>query len=356
MRRQQTPSWRGIQIAIFIIQRCNMAETELQRPEEVKAATQSTMRRGTRIDPPHEFARAVDDGHQPREESAGREPSTHADIKASIQLDEVADGQLNGEADAEFGLGEVGEEISPELIEQFQNQAQQLATHLDRRQRELDRREAELNASLAKQEASARSARLWFQERHNDLEDRKRVLDERDEQITEKVLQLDQHSESISIAADNDYDRRQHLANSLTSKENDLVVRDLDLVRRQAELDELTGQLFERQQELDAVEKKLRERETKLKSAEGALALAQLELDDAQRGFETEQAEATAKIEQQRQKYLDERRREDVEHGRQTQTLNARWGHLQRRSAALDQSRAETLRMQRETLEMRLAT
>jgi chromosome segregation ATPase len=36
--------------------------------------------------------------------------------------------------------------------------------------------------------------------------------------------------------------------------------------------------------------------------------------------------------------------------------LNARWGHLQRRTAALDQSRAEALRLQREAMEMRLAT
>ena len=197
---------------------------------------------------------------------------------------------------------------------------------------------------------------MWFQERHNDIQDRKRTLDEREESINEKLTRLDEREESADVAAEHDFDRRRELASSLTTKENDFVVRDLDLVRRQAELDEITGQLFERQQELDATERKLQDREAELKSAEGALSLAQLELEDARREFEKEQADAAARIEQQRQKYVDERRREDVEHQRQVQTSNARWGHLQRRSAALDQSRAETLRMQRETLEMRLAT
>ncbi len=61
--------------------------------------------------------------------------------------------------------------VTPELVQQFRLQSQQLANYLDNRHRNLDRREAELHARIAQQESVARNARLWFQERNNELQD-----------------------------------------------------------------------------------------------------------------------------------------------------------------------------------------
>src|SRR5262249_39238125 len=144
-----------------------MPETD-QKQADLRKASAAGPVRETRIDAAHQYARA------PQEKPLVSDVSVETKLVNSnvvpLDRDSVAEETAEPGAAAElsFALGEIGEEITPELIEQFRSQAKQLAVHLETRQRDLDRREAELNAALAQHDASSRSSRLWFQERHQD--------------------------------------------------------------------------------------------------------------------------------------------------------------------------------------------
>ena len=85
------------------------------------------------------------------------------------------------------------EEMMPR---QLRTQVMQLTDHLASRQQELDRREAELEARATELEARLRAARLWFNERESEIDQRReRWLEERrdaQEQLTAARRQLDE--------------------------------------------------------------------------------------------------------------------------------------------------------------------
>src|SRR5262245_59585587 len=81
--------------------------------------------RETRFDPPHKIPRDAD--------SAAQAPQTPLQPSAASET-------FNPESTP---IADSPSAISPELVQQFRLQAQQLAAHLDVRQRDLDRREAE---------------------------------------------------------------------------------------------------------------------------------------------------------------------------------------------------------------------
>jgi len=225
----------------------------------------------TRFDPAHEIHR-------------GDDPRGAADLP---QLE----GQTTDEAVRVSTDDTTG--FSASIVQQFRTQAQQLADHLQQRQRDLDRREAELHADLARHDVAARSARLWFQE-------------------------------------------RQH-----------------DLAAQQAELTDARAEEHER--ELTDRQRELESHQQQLAAAEAALARGQAELAEARSQFDSERRQSLQKLTSERHELITEGRRAKSQQQTQRQSLTAQFDELDRRNAELKLLRSEVLDLQRETLEMRAA-
>jgi hypothetical protein len=225
----------------------------------------------TRFDPAHEIHRGDDS------QGAGNLPQPEG---------QPTDEAVRISADETTGF-------SASIVQQFRTQAQQLAAHLQQRQRDLDRREAELHADLARHDVAARSARLWFQE-------------------------------------------RQH-----------------DLAAQQAELTDASAE--DHQRELTDRQRELAIREEQLMSAEAALARGQAELAEAKAHFDSERRQSLQKLAAERHELITECRRAKSQQHTQRQSLAAEFDELDRRNAELKLLRSEVLDLQRETLEMRAA-
>src|SRR5262245_18862536 len=103
-----------------------MPEIENSTRPQVAAPPTTGAVRETRFDPPHKLPR---------------------DVESAVPSPGVPHGPATQETSCAESIPVTG--MSPELVQQFRLQAQQLATHLDTRQRDLDRREAELHARIA---------------------------------------------------------------------------------------------------------------------------------------------------------------------------------------------------------------
>ena len=85
--------------------------------------------------------------------------------------------------------------------EQLQQQAAELAEHLQSRQRHLVRHEASLNARSAEYDDQQRSARLWLRERQGELDQREHELQRQFQTLEEQaddVQQADQAAKSLA--------------------------------------------------------------------------------------------------------------------------------------------------------------
>jgi DNA repair exonuclease SbcCD ATPase subunit len=308
-----------------------MSKAETSNQKSVAANNESAPARGTRFDPPHEIARGP-------EESSGK-------------TNRVADEHVSPAA-VDAAMAE-SESIAPELVTQFRSQAEQLAGYLDQRQKELDIREADLNAKLAQYDNSARNSRLWFQERHHDLQDRTTELNRRSEElatrITEWTRQQDTETKTEQAVAS-------FVESDLLARQDELELQEFELRRRQSDLDEQVGKVAQRELQVETRRQQLDERERNLKQVETLVARGEVELEDERRDFHKQRTEMRSRLEQLRRKLGEDQLRQETEFQRQRETLSNRSQHLERRNAALDQLQSEVLRVQRETLEMRLAT
>jgi hypothetical protein len=316
-----------------------MPEIELLSRVETNTSPDVVSVRETRFDPPHEVARG----------------EIERDSENADQLLASPVGAVNAAA-LDFALSESGEGIAVEVIQQFRLQAQQLAGHLETRQQELDRREAELNAHLAQHETSTRNARLWFQENHHDLEDRKAELERREQLCAAQLAEWNQRASDASSGQQIVVQLQQDSAVNAVLHSGDGAIHELELRRRQIELDDLARQLAEAEQEFEGRQRKLSDRQKHLEQEESLLARGHVELEDARKQFETEREEVQARLEEHRRKLAANDERQQIEFKKQREAVANRSQFLERRSASLDQLRAELLRLQRETLEMRLAT
>jgi hypothetical protein len=328
-----------------------MPEIEKSTRTETVSQASPTAVRETRFDPAHELPRAgakaeirstdVVSAVAAAVPTAFSEPTSQPAIASALPPD--------GTSWAQAGA------ISPELIQQFRLQAQQLAAHLDSRQRDLDRREAELHARIAQQETASRNARLWFQQRAIELDDRQSDVEKREQQIVDRLVDVDERLDAQASSVRNSVNEQQQLAQAISFHQDEVVLRDLELQRRQEELNDFALQVNKRLDHCREHEQKLQERERLLESAEAALARSQVEWDDQQRQHQQHWAELQARLQHQQAKTSDQQGRIELEIQKQREALSARADHLERRAAALDQLRTDLLRIQRETLEMRLA-
>ncbi|HTQ39400.1 MAG TPA: hypothetical protein VMJ32_10245 [Pirellulales bacterium] len=329
-----------------------MPEIVSSRDSEPTVQSPTAAVRETRFDPAHAISR----GEKPIPQAADAVFAEHRATGSSAESTNVGPSAKSEAAGMDETNWNGSEGIAPQMMQQFRLQAQQLAAHLDIRQRDLDRREAELHARLAQHESTVRNARLWFQERNNELLERQSQIDEREQRLNSQIVQFDEHSEANNASAQAAFRMQREQTESLSAQQDELALRDLELQRRQGELDECALQLTQRQQQCEAREQKLSQREQRLETNEAALARAQVECDDRRRQIEQERAEMMARVEARQTRLIDQHRRAEIELQQQREALDARSEYLARRGSAMDQLRDELLRIHRETLEMRLAT
>ena len=125
----------------------------------------------------------------------------------------------------------------PDQLAELQNQAAQLAEHLQTRQSSVERREAEFNARMAEMDNDIRRARLWLEGRQSELEQREADFAGRDQ---EQELRL----ERIMSA--------EVLLNKSRDKSNsDVIHASTDLNRHQLQLDEQTLEITRRERDLE---------------------------------------------------------------------------------------------------------
>jgi hypothetical protein len=327
----------------------NMPDTETLASEVVIAPKMTGPVREMRIDPPHELPR--DEVVSQVENRLDYEEDNSAEIESTAELE-----SLPG-----LPLGDMSE-MTPELAEQFQRQARQLAAYLDDRQRDLDHRESELHVQLAQQESAARSARLWFQERNHDLIGRTTALDERDQQLRQREAELQEKSDR-TLAAMNSNDSEsalaaelKHRSEELAQRENELAVREIELKQRKSVIEQLSKEHARHERDDLDREDALSQREQRLAAAEATLARSRVELDDDRKRFEAESQAARRRFEDERNEFAQKQMRSEQDLRRKQESLVSRSQHLERRGAALDQLRGELLHLERETLERRLVT
>ncbi len=258
-----------------------------------------------RIDPPHEVA--GDGATQPHES-----PSELPALAMAV---------------AESGLTPDSAVL---IVQQVRNQAEQLAAHLRRQQSTLDHRESELNARLAGVDHQMRSARLWLQEKQDELSTERRVLEERRTVVAlrEKAVENGQRD-----AGDDDIGRR------------------LVLDRREAELDAAEA---ERHSQWQTVACNLRTRAADLQAQEEALESRCAELAAAEEAWKKAWTPAQQEL-SQKQAELEERSSQLAARGVELAQLDAEIAGREKRNAEKLQrgENAEGLAARCERLESR---
>lgn len=286
--------------------------------------------RATRFDPPHEIPRA--------------EPAATTS-KASLQDVSRAGLDLQFEAPVAVLASQSEEALTPALVRQFRTQAQQLAGHLQSRQRELDHRESELHTQLARHEAAARSARLWFQEQHRKLTQRQSEWERREREICAGL-----RSAGGTLAALTTSDRISPASDDLSSIDGEIEFR-----MQTAELYERSAQLEARYHQSESLEKKLEAREQSVEASESRLARNEAELQFARQELHAERESYAARVERQQRQAEENRARQELQLAQRRAHLDEQASQIEKRAAAVDQLRSELLLTQRDVLESQLA-
>jgi hypothetical protein len=123
-------------------------------------------------------------------------------------------------------------EVDVEAVEQLRHQARQLAVHLREKQDELDRREAEWQSQLATFDNDRRAAQVWYVQRCRELEDREAAIPIRERELAnQRELLIAAEAASVQV--------RQNDEAALLRKAETLEAQAADLLRREAELEQL---------------------------------------------------------------------------------------------------------------------
>ncbi len=229
---------------------------------------------------------------------------------------------------------------------QIRLQAAQLATHLQRQQATLDHREAELNARVAAMENQIRTARLWLDERQAELAQREAELTRREQRLTQAADAPDGTKTNLRTA------RR-------SGDDVALDERAAELDRREAELAaaaERLGRRFGSTDDTKGTSASLESFRANLERAERLLAEQQAEWQKKSRELAEQRIAFTRHVESERSKLAEERCRANASLGEQHRDLKRQEVELTSRLAALETLRSDVVRVQQETLEMRLAT
>ncbi len=249
-----------------------MAKITTAQRAEASVAPETTSVRPTRFDPAHKVPRGGDDAAAQSPPKSDQSPAPAADsLEAEALSAELAaalsevESQLAGSTDADDW------QFSAAIVQQFRTQANQLAAHLETRQRDLDRREAQFHAQLAKHESEARSARLWFHEHHHDLLQRQATLEEEKNRAETDLAELEQRVAEQQARLQGAFMLPRELADKLAVRSGELTNHDLELLRKLAKDHEAATHLALRERQCETMERVLTERTERLDA--GALSL-----------------------------------------------------------------------------------
>ena len=290
---------------------------------------------------------------QPSNRNAGdgagtRIDSAHVVVHVAAAEQNASDGTANAALDLEQ---EVQDEPSSSLLEnlaQVHVQADELASHLRRRQESLDHREAQLNARLAALDQELRSARLWLEERDLEQAERANQLEQRAAELAEMERTLLARIEEFAHYEQENWQQLQQARHALD--ENTAL-----LARRQAEAEAAEVNLA-RDAAAQRDQRQRGDLQDLVERVEAMQQQAQAELAELRRGLEAEREEIQHRSRLDRQRLADQQRRAQAELQQRQQAVERQSQQLDRRRLALEQSRVQISERHRETLEMRLAT
>lgn len=235
-------------------------------------------------------------------------------------------------------------------IKQVRTQAAQLATHLQRQQTAVDHRESELNARLASMESEIRAARLWLNQRHDELAERSSMLDARQRELDER---------EATLTATSDH-RKPRKAKPSAAVPDDARMAELD--RRQAELDALSARLSDRfstvehARDFEHAMKALETRSQSLQKAEKLLAEERRQLEYQHEMLAQQRAQFSESMQAERTRLAEEQQKAAQQQSQTQAELEERCGELSAQQRTLEAMRGEIMRTQQEALELRLVT
>ena len=256
----------------------------------------SPTQREMRVDPAHPVARAEAPVVKPV--LAGAAVATQAD------------------ADDEFGVARLFAQGVP--AEALARHATELAEKLQTRLEDLDRREAMIHGQEAELDSRIRSARLWLEERENELDAREEALrndadqavelsasshhatkiaeslqlEERERQLTRQQAELE-HIQSELAERLSELDIQ---AATCQSKQEELTETRRQFESRQRELDAREAEIYNQMEQLTTTEVSLQQRVEKINAADGELTKRLEEL----RNWELKLSEQSSELEFQR--------------------------------------------------------
>lgn len=337
-------------------------------------------------------------------ESANRvEPLANA-----LEYSRGDDGRVEPEHFALAGDSHAVEAATDVALErqQLERQASQLSVILRRQRDELDHRESELNSRLAAMETEIRSARLWLSERIESLTDREKSLQEReaaidarDRQCAEREMSLHHRSLELDARDQSVADRFSELAVAEAVSQKAIREAENDIARRQRELDSGEAAAVARQRELDerevalaniaaelefmsaqagrsgdvdsgaadarepshadsadrACDETFRRRAQTLDEAEQLLAEQKSAVAEMRQQLDADREKFESEMQIERQRMAEEQRRARQELSEQRRLLIDRGAEIDSRRGAVQRVKNEAAKLQRESLETRLA-
>ena len=265
---------------------CSMAKVKTAQRAEASVAPETTSVRPTRFDPAHKIQRGDEPATPSTPVADQSPPSSDASLEAEALAAEL-EASLSYAKNYAANSPEAEDEwqFSAAIVQQFRTQANQLATHLETRQRELDRREAQFHAQLAKHESEARSARLWFHEHHHDLLARQASLEEQKTRAEADLAELEQRVAEQQARLQGAFMLPRELADKLSARSGELTNHDMELLRKLAKDHEAATQLALRQRQTDTMERVLQERTERLDAAALSLRAAKRNSKTAGKSF-----------------------------------------------------------------------
>lgn len=217
----------------------------------------SPTQREMRVDPAHPVARA--------------EAPVVKPVLAGAAVASQAD------ADDEFGVARLFAQGVP--AEALARHATELAEKLQTRLEDLDRREAMIHGQEAELDSRIRSARLWLEERENELDAREEALRNDADQAVE-LSASSHHATKIAESLQLEERERQltrqqaeleHIQSELAERLSELDIQAATCQSKQEELTETRRQFESRQRELDAREAEIYNQMEQLTTTEVSL-------------------------------------------------------------------------------------
>jgi hypothetical protein len=343
-----------------------MTATDLDLSSSERLPATSGTRR-TRVDPPHGPEFAADD-------AAGGSLRTAKEASVGSTEDDLAEPAFPEECQQRLAVAGAAPEAMPLALEveepteamlaavagasldaqrqQFQLQVAQLAEHLQARLRDVDRRESLLAAREAQLEAELRAARLWYQERHQELQQREQAWIAEREGLQAQIEDLTRQLSLLRSASENEQEA------AWAAKHAELAAWEAELDRRSHKLEAQAASL----QQSQAAAQPLEELRQALAARQAALIAAQTLLEEQTQQLVQQQASLRQDQEQwhafqaaQRARWTRQEQQAAAELARQSHRLTQWQAALERQAAGLHQLREELMKLHRQALEARLA-